>query len=196
MSSLPRSNGFTLEEYFALERVSERRFEYRGGEIVCMSGGTLEHATIARNVISRLFSNLPKGCQVYSSDLAVFVPDGRPYRYPDISVVCGERRIRSVDGRDCLENPVLLIEVLSATSADFDRGTKFEEYKSIPEFAEYLLISQERPHITRRRKQEDGSWVETVFTSLAAAIRLDSISTDLDVYQAYEGIAFDSSAIL
>src|SRR2546425_8521041 len=101
MSSQPQSNWFSIEEYFALERASERRFEYRDGEIVCMSGGSRQHAGIASNLIRHLGNKLGEGCRVYGSDLAVYVPDGRPYRYLDASVVCGEARIRSVDGRDC-----------------------------------------------------------------------------------------------
>lgn len=188
MSSLLRPEWYSLEEYFALERASERRFEYRDGEIVCMSGGSLEHAAIARNIVRHLANKLREACRVYGSDLAVYVPDGRPYRYPDASVVCGEARRRSVDGRDCLENPVLLLEVLSPASADFDLGTKFEQYKSIPEFAEYLLIAQDRPHVARRSKRDHETWIETAFDSLDATIRLDRTGIDLAMREVYEGI--------
>ena len=92
VSSLLRSEWYSLEEYFALERVSERRFEYRDGEIVCLSGGARKHAAIASNVIRRIGNKLRETCRVYGSDLAIYVPDGRPYRYPDASVVCGEAR--------------------------------------------------------------------------------------------------------
>ena len=104
VSSLPLPNAFTLEEYFGLERVSERRFEYRDGEIVCMSGGSRQHAALASNMIRSLGNKVRENCRVYGSDLAVYVPDGRPYRYPDASVVCGEARFQSINGRDCLEN--------------------------------------------------------------------------------------------
>lgn len=191
MSSLPRSEWYNLEEYFALERASERRFEYRDGEIVCMSGGSLEHAAIASNVIRHLGSKLRGKCQVYGSDLAVCVPDGRPYRYPDVSVVCGESRRRIIDGRDCLENPALLVEVLSPASADFDRGTKFEQYKSIPGFAEYLLISQDRPHVARRTRIDHETWTETVFDALNATIRLETTGVDLAMFEVYEEISFE-----
>src|SRR5438132_1048373 len=101
-----------------------------------MSGGSREHAAIASNIVRHFGNRLRQGCRVYGSDLAIFVPDGQPYRYPDASVVCGETHFRSIEGRDCLENPIMLVEVLSPTSADFDRGTKFEQYKSIAGFAE------------------------------------------------------------
>jgi Uma2 family endonuclease len=190
MSSAPLPNVFTLEEYFALERASERRFEYRDGEIVCMSGGSREHAAIARNIVRHFANKLRETCVVYGSDLAVYVPDGKPYRYPGASVVCGEARFRSIDGRDCLENPVLLVEVLSQSSSDFDRGTKFEQYKSIPELAEYLLVSQDRPHVARRTKRGSDTWNETAFDSLDAPVRLDTIGIDVTLRGVYEGLSF------
>ena len=138
MSLQPVTNWFTLEEYFALERASERRFEYREGEVVCMSGGSREHAAISRNILRHLANYLKKTCAAFGTDLALYVPGGLPYRYPDASVVCGEPRFRKINGLDALENPVLIVEVLSPTSADFDLGTKFEQYKSISEFAGVL----------------------------------------------------------
>jgi Uma2 family endonuclease len=190
VSSLAR-DWFSIEEYFALERASERRFEYRDGEIVCRSGGSRQHAAIATNIIRHLGNKLRDGCRIYGSDLAVYVPNGRPYRYPDASVVCGEATFRTIDGRDCLENPVLLLEVLSPASADFDRGTKFEQYKSIPQFSEYLLIAQDRPHAARRSMIDHETWTETAFDSLDAVIRLDSVGIDLTMREVYESISFE-----
>src|SRR3989442_14384850 len=134
VSSQPLPISFSIEEYFALERASERRFEYRDGEVVCMSGGTREQTAIARNMLRHLANRIPKTCEAYGSDLALYAPAGPPYRYPDASVVSGGARFRTINGLDALENPVLIVEVLSPTSTDFDRGTKFEQYKSIPAF--------------------------------------------------------------
>ena len=191
MSSQPQSNWFSIEEYFALERASERRFEYRDGEIVCMSGGSRQHAAIASNLVRHLGNKLPEGCRIYGSDLAIYVPEGRPYRYPDASVVCGEARFQVINGLDCLENPVLIIEVLSPASADFDRGTKFEQYKSISEFAEYLLVPQDRPHVARRTRRDRETWTETVFESFNATIHLDTVGIDLKMGEVYEDISFE-----
>ena len=188
MSSQAQTNWFTIDEYFALERASERRFEYREGEVVCMSGGTREHAAIARNILRHLANRIPKTCEAYGSDLALWAPAGLPYRYPDASVVCGGARFRTIHGVDALENPVLIVEVLSPTSTDFDRGTKFEQYKSIPSFAEYLLVAQDRVHVARRIERDDGSWNETVFESLSAVIHIDTVGIDLALSEIYEGI--------
>jgi Uma2 family endonuclease len=192
MSAQPQSTRFTLGEYFALERASDRRFEYRDGEVVCMSGGSWQHTTIARNAFRALDRRLRKPCVVFGADAPVYVPAGQPYRYADGSVVCGEPRFRRVEaGIDALENAVLLVEVLSPTSADYDRGTKFEEYKSVPSFSEYLLISQNRPQVARRTRNADGSWIETVFESLDQSIQLESIATELVMPELYEGVRFD-----
>ena len=188
MSSQAQTNWFTIDEYFALERASERRFEYREGEVVCMSGGTREHAAIARNILRHLANRIPKTCEAYGSDLALYAPAGLTYRYPDASVVGGGARFRTINGLDALEHPVLIVEVLSPTSTDFDRGTKFEQYKSIPAFAEYLLVAQDRVHVARRIKRDDGSWNETVFESLSAVIHIDTAGIDLALSEIYEGI--------
>ncbi|MGI8566686.1 MAG: Uma2 family endonuclease, partial [Pyrinomonadaceae bacterium] len=190
MSAQPQSHlYFTLEEYFALERTSERRFEYRGGEIVLMSGGSRQHGEIASNLIFNLRRRLSEGdCRVYGSDIAVVVPAAPPYRYPDVSVVCGEAQFHHTNGLDALVNPTLLIEVLSPTSEAYDRGTKFEWYKSIPSFAEYLLIAQDRPHVTQRTKQPDGNWLERAVNDPEAALRLGSIACELPLREIYEGV--------
>lgn len=192
MSAQPKSNlYFTLEEYFALERTSERRFEYCDGEIVLMSGGSRQHGEIASNLIFNLRRRLSAGnCRVYGSDTAVVVPAAPPYRYPHVSVVCGEAGFRGINGLDALINPTLLIEVLSPTSEAYDRGTKFEWYKSIPTFIEYLLIAQDRSHVTQRTRQPDGSWLERAVNDPDAALRLDSIACELPLREIYDGVAF------
>src|SRR5207247_5461709 len=103
-----------------LEAAAERRVEDGEGEGVCMPGGTREHAAIARNILRHLANRIPKTCEAYGSDLALWAPAGLPYRYPDASVVCGGARFRTINGVDALENPVLIVEVLSPTSQAFD----------------------------------------------------------------------------
>lgn len=182
----------TLEEYFALERSSDERFEFRDGEIVCMSGGTIQLATIARNVVHQLANRLAgSACRPFGSDLAVFAPAGLPYRYPDASVVCGEVRYRETEVGHALENPVLLVEVLSKSSAGYDRGAKFAEYKSIPSFAEYLLVDQYRPQVACRRRLEDGTWAEEAYEGLDAVIPLRSIGIELPLAAVYEDVRFE-----
>ncbi len=192
MLAQPESHlSFTLEEYFALERSSERRFEYRDGEIVLMSGLSRQHGAIARNLIRHLANRLSaSGCQVFGSDIALVVPVALPYRYPDVSVVCGEPQFREIEGLDALLNPVLVTEVLSPSSEGYDRGMKFENYKSIPSFTEYLLIAQDRYHVTQRTKQPDNSWLERTIDTPEATLQLTSIACELPLSEIYEGVEF------
>lgn len=191
MSAQPKQL-FTLEEYFALERSSERRFEYRDGEIFLMSGDTRQHGEIASNLIFTLRRYLSaKKCRVYGSDIALFVPTAPPYRYPDVSVACGRAEFRRIEVLDALVNPVLIAEVLSPTTENYDRGMKFEWYKSIPTFEEYLLIAQDRPHITQRTKQQDGSWLERTIEGMEALLRLNSVGVELPLSEIYEGVEFE-----
>lgn len=192
--SAQRETDFTLDEYFALERASERRFEFRSGEIVCMSGGTRQHGRLATNACVALANALAgTGCSAYTGDTAVYVPAGLPYRYPDASVVCGEERFRAIDTREALENPVLLVEVLSASSADYDRGTKFEEYKSVPTFAEYLLVDQKRVHVALRSRMDDGGWAEHVYESTDDVVHIESLGIDVAVSRLYADVTFGAS---
>jgi Uma2 family endonuclease len=191
MSALPDSF-YTLEEYLALERASDRSFEFRDGQVVCMSGGTIQHATIARNILHHLGNRLAgKLCRVFGSDLAIHVPAGLPYRYPDGSVVCGEVRYKTIDVRHALENPVLLLEVLSKSSATYDRGAKFAEYKSIPTFAEYLLVDQYRARVACRIRLDDGTWFEQTYDGLDGVVSLHTLGIDLPLREVYEDVTFE-----
>ncbi len=182
---------FTLEEYFAVERTSERRFEYRDADIVLMSGGSRQHGEISSNLIFNLRRRLSEGdCRVYGSDIAVVVPAAPPYRYPDTSVVCGQALFSEINGLDALINPTLLVEVLSPTSEAYDRGTKFEWYKSVSTFAEYLLIAQDRPHVTQRIKQPEDSWLERSINDLDHVLQLGSIKCEMPLSEVYEGVEF------
>ena len=116
---------FTLEEYFALERVSEARFEYWDGDILCVSGGSVRHYTVSHNFILKL-SNLMEGRdgRAFSGIAPIRTPSLPPYRYPDASVVCGEPNYVNVGGIDALTNPVLIIEVLSPGTGQLDKKEK------------------------------------------------------------------------
>lgn len=110
---------YTLEEYYALEKAGDRRYEYWDGEIVCRSGGTLAHGQISRNVLRAIDRKLERrDCQAFTADMAIKIPTQGLYRYPDASVVCGEVQSERVNGLDVLVNPGLIVEVLSPTTED------------------------------------------------------------------------------
>lgn len=184
---------YTLEEYFALERESDTRYEYWEGEIFCMSGAKVAHNRIAGNVFVGLRTEL-RGhpCEVFGPDQRVMVPAAPPYRYPDASVACGEPEFEDVAGLEALVNPVLLVEVLSATTEKYDRGTKFTAYKSIPAFREYLLVAQDRVSVTRYLRQEDGSWTSEEVTDRSASVHLTTVDCTLALEDVYERVKLES----
>lgn len=196
MSALPKKL-YTLEEYIELEKNSEERYEFfegtvRGlGEVFAMAGGSPNHARISGNVYAEIQRQL-KGtsCEAFNSDIRVFVPRALPYRYPDVSVVCGEPVFDDFQGQQRLVNPVVLIEVLSATTADYDRDEKFTEYQSIESFREYLLISQKRPHVIQYVRQSDGKWLRSDLLGLNTSVMLDAFNVTLPLSEIYQRVTF------
>ncbi len=110
---------FSLEEYFALEHVGDARYEYWNGDIYCMSGGTRWHSIISSNVHAAFVIGLRGGpCRVLTAELPIFSPALPPYRYADVSVACGELEFKTIEGMDTLVNPVVIVEVLSPSTAE------------------------------------------------------------------------------
>lgn len=182
---------YTLEEYFELERNSEERYEYWNGEVFDMSGASPEHDQILINFITNFNAKFgERKCRVFSSNVRVKVPTAPPYRYPDLSVMCGEPKFEKIGGVDALINPALIIEILSSSTEAYDRGDKFTHYKSIPSFNEYLLVAQHRPHITQLVKQADGIWIHKEFNSLEDVLKLTSLDCVLALTEIYQNISF------
>ena len=188
-----RTRRYSLEEYLALERESEVKYEYWDGEVFAMSGGTIAHDQITGNVFDALRTQLRgRECRVFTNNMQIKVPAAPPYRYADGSVVCGPIDVERFNGNDLLVNPILLYEVLSPTTEAFDRGDKFTYYKSILSFSEYLLIAQHRPHITHYVRQSDSAWKYEEVNDLTSEIELPSIACALtlrSIYLAVDGFA-------
>lgn len=128
MSSVPKSKRLSHEEYFALEQAEDQRYEYIAGEIFAMAGGSENHALISMSIGSALLNALEgRLCRVYGADMKLYVRRYDKFCYPDMQVLCeqGTRHGKYV------ENPVLVVEVLSDSTESYDRGKKFEHYRSI-----------------------------------------------------------------
>lgn len=190
MTALPKKR-YTLEEYLELDRNSEEKYEYFAGEIFAMAGGSPEHSRISLNIGTVLRIKLRAGaCEAFNSDMRVKVPAALPYRYPDISVVCGEPQFETLQGQAMLVNPVLLIEVLSPATAAYDLGEKFTAYQSIASFREYLLIAQTRPHVIRHLYQAPGQWLRTEVSGLENEVPLETLGLTLPLAEIYERVQF------
>lgn len=184
---------YTLQEYLDLDRSSDERFEYWNGEVFSMSGVSDEHDQIEVNLIVSLDPRLSeRGCRVFSTNMRIKVPSLPPYRYGDVSALCGEPQFEEIDGVDVLVNPALIIEVLSKSTEARDRGEKFSHYKSIPSFCEYLLMAQNRPNVWQFIKQGDGFWLHREFDSLDDVFRLASFDCELSLREIYRKVKFDS----
>jgi Uma2 family endonuclease len=175
---------YTRAEYIALERMSNVRHEYLDGAIYAMSGGTREHAAIAANVIVALGVGLRgRPCAVHSSDLRIRILDTGLDTYPDVSVVCGRAELDAED-RTVITNPVVLVEVTSPSTADYDRGEKLAHYKRIPSLRDVVLISHREKLIEVVRREADGTWTRHEARPGAAA-ELTSIGCTLAVDEIY-----------
>lgn len=189
--SIQPQHGYTLEEYFALEQASEVRYEYWQGEVFAMSGASPAHVQIQVNLITLLRSQLRRRpCRIFSSDMRLKVPSFPPYRYPDLSALCGEPVFELIGGLEVLTNPTLIVEILSPTTEAFDRGDKFTHYKSIPNFREYLLIAQHRPHVGQYAKQSDTVWSYQEFNHLSASLYVSSVDCTLGLEELFQDVIF------
>jgi Uma2 family endonuclease len=186
--SLQPKTYFTPEEYLELERKAEYKSEYFNGEIFAMGGASPRHVLIVTNVVSELRSELKnRPCTVYSTDLRVRVSPTGLYTYPDVVVVCGNLQF-SDSQRDTLVNPTLIIKVLSKSTKDYDRGGKFEQYRSIDSFKEYVLIAQDKHHVEHYVLQADRTWVFSETNRIDDAIELISIDCKLALSEIYDKV--------
>ncbi len=194
MTALPKYK-YSLEEYLEMDAKSEARLEYWDGEIFDMSGVSKKHARIEINLTMHLGPRLAqRGCLLFPANLRLKVPSLPPYRYGDLSALCGQDQYVNISGLDALTNPALIIEVLSDSTESYDRGDKFTHYKSIPSFCEYLLIAQHHPHVSHYVRQDDGSWNQREYNDLETVMQLTSVDCTLSLREIYEHVVFDSSA--
>jgi Uma2 family endonuclease len=191
MAALPKKK-YTVEEYIELLKNSDERFEYLDGEIVSMAAGKLAHGRIAANIIRSLGKLLgDRPCEAFGGDVAVKTLRAFPFRLPDVSVVCGEPVIEEMQGIEMLVNPLLLVEVLSPSTAAYDDGDKFIAYQAIESFQEYLLVAQDRPRVTRYVRQPNRQWLRTDLIGLENAVPLESLGVTLPLAEIYRNINFD-----
>jgi Uma2 family endonuclease len=189
MSTVPK-HFITPEEYLHRERQAEHRSEYYRGEMFAMAGASANHNLIVLNTGSHLREQLKsKPCRVYPSDLKLRVEATGLFTYPDLSIVCGEPRLESDHG-DVLLNPVVLVEVLSDSTEAYDRGKKFEHYRTIPSLQHYVLITQDRHSIDCFTRSNGESWNLTSCKGLSGKITLEAIECELLGSEVYDKVVF------
>jgi len=176
---------FTPAEYLAMEVVADYKSQYYNGEIFAMAGGTADHSLIAVNVAGALHERLaPTPCRVFNSDMRLNVERSGLYTYPDVMVICG--KIELVKGRDdTVTNPILIVEVLSAATRNYDRGAKFNFYKQISALREYLVVESERPHIEFYRRTADDKWLVEITEDLDAVVQFEAVACEVGLREIY-----------
>ncbi len=181
---------YTPEEYLELEAKSDHKNEYRNGEIISMTGGTTNHNKLALHLATGLNIALNDlDYEVYIGDVKLWIPKYQVFTYPDVIVIDGEP-IYYGNNTTIVTNPLLIAEVLSKSTKDYDHGDKFLYYRSIPEFKEYILIDQTRYYIMQYVKNNQNQWVLTEYETEDAILHLASINVKLPLKQLYKKINF------
>lgn len=189
MSTQPKTF-VSPEEYLEIERRAEYKSEYHNGEMFAMAGGSPRHGSIIINIGGELRHRLrEKKCLVYSSDVRLRVTAAGLYTYPDVMVVCSDPQYAD-DQKDTLLNPILIVEVLSPSTRDYDRGLKFQQYRTLPSLLEYLTVAQDAPHIEHwtRGLEKRGSLAE--YDDLSQSMQLTSVGCTLPLSEVYLKIDF------
>jgi len=182
---------YTLEEYRQLEESAEFRNEYQDGEIIAITGGSINHNRIIGNIFAYLkFALRAKNAEVFMTDLRLWIPRYRRGTYPDVMVISGEP-VFNEKRNDEILNPSLIIEVLSKSTQEYDKADKFRFYRSIPEFSEYLLVSQYEFYVEQYIKNNSGQWLFQEYEGEEAIVRFNLAGVEMSLKEIYEKVNFE-----
>ena len=180
----------TVAEYLALERASDFKSEYINGARRPMTGASRKHNLIAGNIYASLHLQLRKSkCEIYPSDMRVYMPYANAYVYPDVTVVCDEPLL--MEGVfDTLLNPQVIFEVLSPSTAQHDQTHKLNGYRGISSLNEYVLVQADMPHVVHYTRQEGGVWSVMDLIGLEITLTLSTFNVTLQLHHIYRRITF------
>ncbi|MEN9611065.1 MAG: hypothetical protein RLZZ628_1879 [Bacteroidota bacterium] len=188
--SVKQPRFITIESYLKREDIALYKNEYHNGIIIRMPGAKAKHNQIAAQFTAALINavdNLLETYLVYNSDMKIYIPVHNHIVYPDAVVVCEAPKYWN--GReDIILNPVLIVEVLSDSTKNYDKGGKFMKYKNIPSFKEYILVSQEDFYVESWYRESPGRWLETCIEGKDNLIHLASLGVDIDLNKVYKNI--------
>lgn len=182
---------FTIEEYLSMEEAAVEKHEYYKGEIFAMSGPKLPHNIISRNLLIGLGVKLMgKKCQPFGSDQRIHIEANTLFTYPDISIICGEPETLNNDNWNIL-NPTVIIEILSPSTKNYDRGEKFKLYRDIASLREYILVDSEGIYIEIFRLNDANHWELEDYKPVDDLIHIRSINEELTIAEIYAGVKFE-----
>jgi len=182
---------YSFEEYLVLEETADDKHEYQDGEIVQMTGGTTDHNKIALNFASNLkFALKRKQYDIFIGDVKLWIPTYRQGTYPDVMLIKGESLYYG-SGKTTVINPSLIVEVLSKSTQNYDQGDKFFYYRSIPQFQEYILVSQDQYYMMQFNKTQEGKWLLSEYMGVDSTLSLNSVEFQISFPDLYENVIFD-----
>lgn len=188
--TITASQIFTIEEYLELEAHSLSKHEYHNGKIIEMAGGTTTHNELSGKLITQLNIAIDAKdavFKVYSSDMKIWVEVINRFLYPDAVAVALKPEYYN-NRRDIITNPLLIVEVTSASTQGYDTNSKFSYYRSIPSFSEYLLVSQEQHHVSRFFREAPDLWRTSDYYNLEDMIPLQSMGLEIPMLGIYKGV--------
>ncbi len=184
-------NYISAEDYLQAERDAVEKHEYYQGEIFAMSGASVKHNRIFSNFFGDIAYKLKgKGCQPYGSDLRIHIPENTLYTYPDISIICGEPELTD-EHFDTATNPSVIVEILSKSTRNYDRFSKFNLYRDIKSLKTYILIDSLSYSIELHTRNEDNTWQLQDLKLLDDTLVLKALQIEILLKDIYEGVTFD-----
>lgn len=182
---------FTAQEYLELEEFAEYKSEYYQGEIFAMAGASFNHNQIAGDVYLQLRQRQEKhGCRITFGDLKLWIEEIDFFAYPDLMITCD--KFQFFPGRtDIILNPLIIIEILSRSTEAYDRGKKFQFYRSISSFQEYILIDQYRAHIDQFYIEKTGKWTLRDYDDSNEILQFSKIDFEIPLKKVYELVDFE-----
>lgn len=185
---LEERTDYTFEEYLALEKQAEYKHEYHNGSIVAMAGGTINHNALVNRLGALVENGIDakgKNCTVFNSDMKVRIEKFNKSVYPDVSVVCGDIETYK-NSQSVIINPMLFIEVLSQSTKAYDKSEKFDLYRSLPSFKEYMIVYQTVPNVQTWYKEDEKFWRIGSAEGLDKSIRLHSLDMEIQLADIYK----------
>lgn len=184
---------YSVEEYLELEETAEYKSEYHDGEIIAMTGGTTNHNKIAGNFYFHFKSAFRgKNYEIYINDVRLSIPLDRRYTYPDIMII-KDQAIYEGDKQTIVTNPLVIIEILSNSTQNYDRGEKFKSYRSLASFQEYILIDQYSFLVEQFIKEGEREWKFKEYVGENQILKLGKIDFEISFADIYEGVIFSEN---
>jgi Uma2 family endonuclease len=189
-----RIKRYTVQEYYALERVADYKSDFYAGEIFAMAGGTVRHSLICSNLVREVGNGLKgKPCRAYESNLRLKTKYTGLRTYPDVSVYCGAlERDEEDPASETVTNPSVLFEVLSPSTEGYDRGLKAENYRRIESLQAYVLVSQATAHLEIYERQANQTWLLREEHGIESVLAIRAIGVDLPLAEVYDGVDFNA----